>query len=523
MGKQMRNKRNGLRKMKEAAQKYMKIVLGAYLLLMIAAFPFYAPQGYVEIGISKYKFFRMSGMIFAALICPAVFMLLIYWIKAKEKVKLSWTDKAVFFYGLAVLISYLFCEWKQEALWGTEGWYMGLMSQLMFVMIYFTVSRFSESIKSWYGVFLAVSSIIFLLGFLNRFSIYPIEMEGSSPVFISMLGNINWFCSYWMVVFPIGIVLYWTGSEKVFWKKAALISYILLGNMTGIVQGSSSGFLALGVVFLALFFLSFENNEALLRWIELGILFAVSLLAVSVIQIAFPRNLNYENVIEAGLTKPVVAFSTFIVMLCLYAIAYVGLKKREHSVESILWMKKTIAGILFAVILTVGILAIYFNFFGTTEETSRIAEIFTLDDEWGNYRGATWRAGLEAFAAMPVFNKIVGVGTDCFYLFAYNNWQIAERLYHVFGDARLTNAHNEWLTVLVNSGILGFFSYAAIFLSAIFQQVKAGKKQKMILVSAVCILSYTAHNMVSFQQVICTPAVFILLGFGEKLLREAGT
>ena len=36
---------------------------------------------------------------------------------------------------------------------------------------------------------------------------------------------------------------------------------------------------------------------------------------------------------------------------------------------------------------------------------------------------------------------------------------------------------------------------------------------------AVAVLTYTAHNMVSFQQVLHTPYLFIVLGIGEGLLR----
>lgn len=523
MGKKRKKqkKESRLERIRNIANKYMKVVICAYLLLMICIFPFYAPQGYVEIGINKYKFFRVTGILCAALICPAVITLCVYYIKAKEKIKLSLTDKVVLFYGLAVVLSFICSDWKEDAFWGTDGWYMGLVSQLMFVIIYFTVSRFSENIKKWYWVFLAVSSIVFLLGLCNRFSIYPIEMEGSNPGFISTLGNINWFCSYWIIAFPIGIVLYWIGEGDVRWKKITLISYLILGYMTGTVQGSNSGFLALGAVLLVLFFLSFNSNEKLLRWLELGIFFAVSLLILSIIQGIFPESLNYENTIETWLTKYIVVFCILAVIALLYAAAYYWFCKKEKSVENIRWIQKSVAVVLMIAVFAVGVCTVYYNFFNSADETSRMAAAFTLNDEWGNGRGATWRAGAEAFATMPVLNKIVGIGPDCFYLYAYNNWDISVRLYNIFGDARLTNAHNEWLTILVNMGILGFLSYAAIFLTAIFRQTKEGRKREILLISAVCIISYTVHNMVSFQQVICTPIIFILLGFGEKMLRNS--
>ena len=36
------------------------------------------------------------------------------------------------------------------------------------------------------------------------------------------------------------------------------------------------------------------------------------------------------------------------------------------------------------------------------------------------------------------------------------------------------------------------------------------------------LLAYTVHNMVSFQQILSTPYIFIVLGIGEGLAREDG-
>jgi len=521
MGKKRLQKESNLEKLNRIAQNYIRIVLYAYLLLLIVVFPFYAPQGYVEIGVSKYNFFKVSGILCMVIALPAIVILLAYYIKAKKTITLSLTDKAMLSYGLAVLLSFACTEWKKEAVWGAEGWYMGLFSQLMFLAIYFAVSRFTENVRVWYRIFLAVSFVVFLHGILNCFSVYPVEMEGSIPGFISTLGNINWFCSYWMVVFPIGLVLYWIGEGDTVWKRILLAIYVITGLATGIVQGSSSAFLALGAMFLTLFLLSFESSEKLLRWIELGIFFSISLLLLSVIQSIFPEALNYENAIEKWLTKYMVAFCLFSLMVIFYAAAHYLFKKREMQIERIGFIRKAVVILLLIAVMMIVILTVYYNFFYHGNTDSKTAQIFVISEEWGNGRGTTWRTGIEAFAAMPIWNKVVGIGPDCFCLFAYGQMDIAERLYRIFGNARLTNAHNEWLTVLVNTGILGMLSYAAVFLTSIYRQIKKGRKKDILLVCAVCMVSYTVHNMISFQQVICTPVMFVLIGLGENLHKRS--
>lgn len=74
---------------------YARIITYVYLLFIIVLSPFYAPQGYVDIGINKFRFFRITGIIcFVMLVPAAIVLLLIRW-KKREALKLSVTDKAV--------------------------------------------------------------------------------------------------------------------------------------------------------------------------------------------------------------------------------------------------------------------------------------------------------------------------------------------------------------------------------------------------------------------------------------------
>lgn len=84
------------------------------------------------------------------------------------------------------------------------------------------------------------------------------------------------------------------------------MSYVVLGYMVGIVQGSSSGVLVLGAVLFVLFVLSFEENDRLLRWLELMLFLAGSAVAVGVIKWLFPMALNYESALESWMTQAAV-------------------------------------------------------------------------------------------------------------------------------------------------------------------------------------------------------------------------
>ncbi len=483
-------------------KKYAQVIVCAFLFFLVAVFPFYAPEGYVSIGTHKYYFFRsISYVLVAALVPVAIFFAATFW-KNKGKKRFSPTDYGVLFYSVIVVISYCGSMWKREAFYGTDGWYMGLVSQLLFVAIYFAVSRFAVNIKGWYYVFLAASFVVFLLGLLNRFSIYPIKMEGANSGFISTLGNINWFCSYWMVVFPIGMVMYWNKEADRPWKKCLLALYLAVGFMTGIVQGSSSGFLSLAVVFFVMFLFSFRDGEKLLRFLEETMIFSGSLLVLSVLRNTFPKQMNYENDIINMLTKYGTGLLILSVTVCVYAVVHFAIRKKQVSIKKLHIVQKAVlvAAVIFVCVVLV-----------------QLPGMIT-DKSWGNGRGMTWWAGVQAYKTMMPMQKLIGAGPDCFYAYVYSNVDIALEVRGMFGDARLTNAHNEWLTVLVNTGMWGLLFYATIFVSAIARQLKkAAEAESLLFVSAICILSYTVHNMISFQQVICTPIVFVLLAFGEYL------
>lgn len=85
----------------------------------------------------------------------------------------------------------------------------------------------------------------------------------------------------------------------------------------------------------------------------------------------------------------------------------------------------------------------------------------------------------------------------------------------------LTNAHNEWLTILVDIGVLGLVSYAGMMISVIRNFLHAGKKSMLVGACGFCVLAYTVNNMFSFQQVMNISTVFVIMGIGENLRLSA--
>ena len=126
------------------------IVISVYMIVILMVLPLYN-KGYARIGTEKETFF-LKTMTYGAKTLLPVFLL---W------KNLSVTDRFAVFYGIAVLVSYLFTNYREEALWGTASWRMGMWTQLGAVIVYFMISRMWQW-KSWIpALVLPVSAVVF--------------------------------------------------------------------------------------------------------------------------------------------------------------------------------------------------------------------------------------------------------------------------------------------------------------------------------------------------------------------------
>jgi O-antigen ligase len=148
-------------------------------------------------------------------------------------------------------------------------------------------------------------------------------------------------------------------------------------------------------------------------------------------------------------------------------------------------------------------------------------EEFIFSDTWGSYRGITWKIGLKGFSLLSLWHKLIGSGPDMFY---YSLLQIPNEDLHkmiaVFGGQRLTNAHSEWITLLVNNGILGLSAFIAMTVTGIKKCLTYAKDRPGLLCVALSLISYTANNMFSFETMMNTPLFFAMLGIGMAALKE---
>ncbi len=519
-------------------QEILNIIVSLYMLLSIVVMPFYFTDGYARIGTNKYEFMYGAatkvGMVFLPVLCMyAGFMLYtcLWQKRLKEKLafwrSFSVTDWCALGYAVVVVISYLCSDYKDasmvgDALKGAKGWYMGLTSQLIFVAVYFILSRFWKPSKWLPMLWVPVTLVLFVLAYLNRFDIRPIEMKNATPEFISTIGNMNWYCGYIIILFT-GILYYiWAVRGQKHWQQAVGSVWLTMGFASLMTQGSQSGILALGVVLIVLYMLSMKKGTDLQQFWSCLLCMGVACMGTYIVRSLFEEQYNYEDGISKLLTFSPLAIVIFLmtIVMCL-GTRYLQTRDKV-PVKVFTWLGYVSSGAVVLAVLGFIVLGIINTKNpGSIGALSEIS-VFTFDYEWGSLRGATWAAGVMCFRDQDLLGKLFGVGPDSMgsYIHSGVNQELLAMVKEYFNSLSLTNAHCEWLTVLVNTGLLGMVCYAGFMISAIVRFFKARETLPMVGACGFGVLAYTVNNMVSFQQSMSTVTVFIVLGMGEAWLRK---
>lgn len=514
------------------------IVISVYMIVILMVLPLYN-KGYARIGTEKETFF-LKTMTYGAKTLLPVFLLwllfrLVTAVQKKELPKftewpaglwknLSVTDRFAVFYGIAVLVSYLFTNYREEALWGTASWRMGMWTQLGAVIVYFMISRMWQW-KSWIpALVLPVSAVVFFLGYVNKFCLLPVDPEYVNPSFISTIGNINWYCGYLVTILFGGVYLLWRMEEKMTWKKLLLMAYVTIGFASLATQGSSSGIVTFAVVMFVLFGMSVRDSGRMeVFWQEMTMFSGACLLTF----ILRKANVFSQELVMEGMTD-LLTFSMVTILMTILSGTILCLIHRARLKRSYpeKLLHRIYYGIAIAVpvmILLVLLLTLINTLAGgalTPNITDpNVTKWLTFNVSWGSARGGTWAAGARCFWEADFLHKIFGAGPDCLYAFLSNEGSVGLQamVNDRFGGSRLTNAHNEWLTVLVDIGVLGLISYTGMMITAIRDFLRAGESKMLVGACGICVLAYTVNNMFSFQQVMNISTVFVVMGIGENL------
>ena len=76
------------------------------------------------------------------------------------------------------------------------------------------------------------------------------------------------------------------------------------------------------------------------------------------------------------------------------------------------------------------------------------------------------------------------------------------------------------MNLLICVGIGGLLSFLFLLGAGARRFYRIGKKHPEVLMGLLVVCSYAAHNFFCYQQVCCTPFLFLILGLSEQLARR---
>lgn len=497
---------------REGISELTEMLCNLFLVTLLVVLPLYMGGDYWKLGDKKYLLYRNS-----TLFCEGTFLVLIIYqgirkqVWKNRKTNLSVVDKAMLLYVGCVLLSLCTSAWPHTAWNGYSEWYMGALTQLLMIGGYFLVSRYFQGaawpIRLGEAALLAVASI----GLLQRLGFYPFGLAKGYRVYdweyshmLSTVGNINWLCGYMSVLLPLIISGYlYATSKKENGKKSQILSgkqiwmgsISLLGLLLLCMQGGDSGLLLVIVCIAVILISGIKRRE----WFGKGILL---LLGLSVMLPVMRGLMGWRGSLETmpadgNLCNIVLNFPWWILTIPLLAFYLLFGTLSQKSAGRV---SRLIVGIC----CLTGVIAAFVYLQGQT-----------WDRNWGSDRGGLWRLALEGFVQADWGQKLLGAGPDCFAEYIYSTLPVTEyfQAHGHWATAVFTNAHNEWLSTLINLGILGTLAYLGIFLAA-------WKRYQGIFMGRLVLILYGVHSLVSFQQVLNAPVLFALLGLCEYRYRR---
>ncbi len=518
------------------------IVYAAFLFIL---FPLYYEDKYYNMGDAKWHIYKaltfgFSDEFTGQLIVPftplviLVFLIIYYALGGKDSFKETashfkaakavWICLAV--YALTVILSTILTPYEAEDIfWGRNGWYMGLFGQLALCVMFFVFACFYRH-KNWliWGAFITLS-IISLIAVGQRFGIDPLGLhedlsDYNKKTFISTLGQTSWFSSYIVLIIPMAVGVYVLTENMTYkWLTGGLI---FIEAMTMVTDDSDAGLLSFFIFQTVIFVFAFKKDRYMSAFFaQLCIFFgafAVTGLLQNVSEDAFIAEGNFITL----LTHSAFPYICFAVAL-FFAIFFGKAAKDEKNItEKIKFIR-----IVYPAVLGLGVVLlviyVFLNSTGRAGSLSSDNNYLLFDDYWGNNRGLTWKSAWSAFKQAFTYDPLrcfIGAGPDQFNALVYD--YCGEEMGARWNEVGIVfgNAHNEWLNELITGGIIGFIAYLGVFITSMIHFIRRWGKNEKLLLPAMCTASYIVHNFFCYQQILCSPAIFVIMGIGLKIAGE---
>lgn len=510
----------------QKTNKRINTVTLIFSVLIFSFFVLFVFTDYTNITAVKYNTFAVLGVIFSA-----------YYIFEKGGVALTTDNNRLrpkryplpyiflsaylFFCMIAALFSpyssYVNSNKTSVLIFGS-GRYDGLLTVLMFALLFLFFSFEGTFSKIHINTVAITTFLMVLLGFLQLFGLNPFEFYPSGnfytngSAFVSTLGNIDIMSTYLCIVFALLGFAYIALESKAVLKAAWLVTYLLSVVYLYEINVDAGKLTVVLLLAVAVPVLAFKKNYFVK---------ALDVLAVTIAAFALSGALGFatddsgkEVAFEPDFSK--MFFVLIAVSAVIIALRFVIAKFLNEK-----YMK--ICGIAIILIEVIALVAgvIFLKTYDGFEKgfLYQLSQILNGNgkDSYGSNRYGLWKYTLQLIKE----RFFIGFGSGTYRI---GFTEFIKEAAPQFGSATYDFAHNEYLQVLYNCGIFGFVSYLGFIGWIVVKSAKNLFKNPKILVLGFAVLSYCIQAFFTFSIVFISPLFWVLLGMlcfeAKKSLNE---
>lgn len=517
-------------------------------LLLLFVFPLYiTSENYSNILRAKYKFFWLMVVVLAAVCLLAglawLFIDRMEYGGAGMKKFLSrmkpsnWkevfpvSERGLLTFIVIALLSTLTSEYLYESFWGNEGRYSGFFLLLLYVVMYFLLSRFLR-FRQWYlDAFLLSSSLAGLFGITDYFRMdimgYKVGVpQITADIFTSTFGNINTFTAFLGMALAVAAALF--AVEKNGKRALWYFLHLAIASAALVTSQSDNGYLAVAALFISLPFFLFKTRTGLRRYLVILAVFFSAAAWVGWVNVAMEETVIGLSGIGGVVTTlpglPVLAAALWLAAVALFVLD----RKREKAGKNgdgdglsddplsplprRIWMWAMIAAVV-----AVAVMFVDANFLGHGERYGALGQFLVFDDDWGTQRGFVWRIAFEDYRnKFTPLQRVLGYGPDTFGIITtkFNKMEM-----HYATGQIYDSAHNAYIHYFATIGPIGLAGYLVFLIGSLKRFASAVKEKPVTLAVFAAVLCYSAQALVNIDLPIVTPFLWGFLAVGVARIR----
>ena len=529
-----------------------------YLFLMLAVYPLvFRSRGeelsekyYFNITKTRWDFFICVTVGYIILIVLAYIWEDLWSYHNKKRSDITRYDKGIvtpehmmYLFMLANLFAYLTAVADDglisagDAFTGRDGRYMGLLTYIVIGFAFIMLARYAGIRMGIFVPFAAATCFAYVVAICQHVKpdLTRFDDEGYAPgglkrlaelfprflynlqhgmkksqlnVFRSTFGNINIFAGFVVVSLAVFICMY-IFTEDIRYKIVAGV-IIVSGGMVMFISNSDSAYIGVGGVMFFMLLLSVKEGM-LLAFMQSLILLGTGNLAITLINRYMRDELGKKYDKRGGFAELLDNYRLALILLVAAMVIYlIMLFIGRRYKDKLSGLNKNRINVIISVFTALALAAVVII------GHDRRMPAFTFNYRWGTFRGYIWTICIELYRDAPFISKLFGYGNESVrtLMSTYYYGDMIEVTGKIYD-----NAHNELLQYLLTTGLFGVLSYLGLCVTCFVYVLKNARGHAIAYMCLAAMLGYFIQSLISINQPITTPFMFLFMALGVGYVR----